>query len=85
VFNRWESILRRGEVVSAIISELPEEEKAILNLEEIRSIIVVPIFVGPDWWGIIGLDDCLSDRQWNRLEIEALSSAANIIGASLQQ
>ncbi len=84
-FTRWESILRRGEVFTATASELPVEEKSVLNLDDIHSIIVVPIFAGPEWWGIIGLDDCICEQQWCLAEIDALRTGANIIGAAIQQ
>ena len=37
------------------------------------------------WWGIIGFDDCLSAREWSPVEIEALKTAANVLGAAIQR
>ena len=27
--------------------------------------MTVPIFVGGDWWGFIGFDDCVAEREWS--------------------
>lgn len=49
------------------------------------SIIDVPIFVEGNWWGIIGFEDALGEREWSVEEIEALKAAAGIIGGAVQR
>ena len=49
------------------------------------SIIDVPIFVEDNWWGIIGFEDALGEREWSAEEIEALKAAAGIIGGAVQR
>ena len=67
------------------MSDFPEPEKKLLSIQRIISIMVAPIFVGNDWWGFIGFDDCLSAREWSPIEIEALKTAANVLGAAIQR
>jgi len=49
------------------------------------SIIDVPIFVEGNWWGAIGFEDSLGEREWSAEEIEALKAAAGIIGGAVQR
>jgi PAS domain S-box-containing protein len=82
---RVEETLERGEIYHGIISKLPERERPLFMEEDIQSIALVPIFVGGSWWGFIGFDECLREREWTTPEIEALHTAAGILGGAVQR
>ena len=84
-FGRWMETLGKGELIYGNVEDLPETEIALLSAQNIISIMVAPIFVGDSWWGFIGFDDCRARREWSPVEIEALKTAANIIGAAIQR
>ncbi len=84
-FERWIKTLGNHELIYGHVSEFPELEKKFLSAQHIISIMVAPIFIGTDWWGIIGFDDCLLAREWSPVEIEALKTAANVLGAAIQR
>jgi PAS domain S-box-containing protein len=84
-FKRWVGVLSGHELVYGHVSEFPESEKKVLSAQDIISIMVAPIFVGKKWWGFIGFDDCLLAREWSPVEIEALKTAANVLGAAIQR
>jgi len=84
-FERWVKTLGSHELIYGHVMEFPEPEKKILSGQDIISIMVAPIFVGHDWWGFIGFDDCLTAREWSPIEIEALKTAANVLGAAIQR
>jgi PAS domain S-box-containing protein len=84
-FTRWVETLGKGEIVYGNVEDFPEIEKTLLSAQKIVSMMVAPIMVGDDWWGFIGFDDCRTRREWAPVEIEALKTAANIIGAAIQR
>jgi len=84
-FGRWVKILSRGEVVCGHVREFPESEQEVLSAQDIKSILIVPIFVNQDWWGFIGFDECLKEREWSMAEINALKTAAGILGSAIQR
>ena len=84
-FQRWEELLRRGEILYGHVRAFPESERALLESHAIDSIAVVPIFVGQTWWGHIGFDQCGSERLWSAAEQDALRAAASILGATIQR
>ena len=84
-FRRWVKTLRSHELIYGHVMDFPAPEKKFLSDQNIISIMVAPIFVGNDWWGFIGLDDCLAAREWSQIEIEALKTAANVLGAAIQR
>lgn len=82
--GRWEDLLGSNQPLSGNVKDFPESEQRILIPQNILSLVVVPIFVGGTFWGHMGYDECLSEREWTGLEIEALRTAANILGAAIQ-
>jgi PAS domain S-box-containing protein len=85
-FGRWEEVLGRGEPLYGNVRDFPERERWFLAGElGISSMILVPIFVEGSWWGFIGFDDCVKEREWSAAEIDALTAAASTLGAALQR
>lgn len=84
-YKRWMDTLSRHKLIYGHVSGFPEPEKKILLAQDIISIMVAPIFVGNQWWGIIGFDDCRTAREWSPVEVEALKTAANVLGAAIQR
>jgi diguanylate cyclase (GGDEF)-like protein/PAS domain S-box-containing protein len=74
-----------GRCVHARVSELSPEERRILEVQDVLSVAVSPIFVEHDLWGFLEFQDSTTERQWLIAEIEALRSAAGIVGAAIQR
>jgi diguanylate cyclase (GGDEF)-like protein/PAS domain S-box-containing protein len=82
-YEEYGRVLGAGGVVVATAATAPEEIALDLAEEDIRSMVLVPVFAGGEWWGYVGFDDCLTDRRWTSLEIEALRASAGILGAAI--
>lgn len=78
--GRWQDLLAGGEVVVGDVEDFPAAEQDILMSQGIQSILAVPLFVGREWWGFMGFDECRAQRRWSMAEINALKTAAGIIG-----
>ena len=83
--KRWENKLSSGESIYGNAEAFPENEKLFLQSIGIRSLFIIPIFVGSKWWGFISFDECKNDREWNEEEIDALKTAAAVIGAAIKR
>jgi PAS domain S-box-containing protein len=84
-FSRWEETLGRGRIIQGHVRDFPAAEQRDLTHEDIRSMAVVPIFVRGEWWGYIGFDECLGEREWSYAELGALKAAADTFGAAIQR
>jgi PAS domain S-box-containing protein len=84
-FKRWFDCLATHQLIYGNVKDFPEVERNILSAQEIISVMVAPIFIGNHWWGFIGFDDCRTPREWSPVEIEALKTAANVLGAAIQR
>jgi PAS domain S-box-containing protein len=81
--ERWTTVLGRGDVLHGAVATFPEAERAVLRTHAIRSILLAPISVDGAWWGYVGFDDCIDDRVWTQVEIDALRAAAGTLGAAI--
>jgi diguanylate cyclase (GGDEF)-like protein/PAS domain S-box-containing protein len=84
-FARWIEVFARGEVLNAIVGELPANERAVLEGEGVVSVLAVPVYCGGEWWGFLSFDDCHRPRRWARTEIDALSAVGGALGAALNR
>ncbi|WP_209331116.1 PAS domain S-box protein [Lunatimonas salinarum] len=75
--------LTNGQPYQAIVRTMPETNaKSLLNDQEIKSILVLPIFLKNSFWGFIGFDDCHEERQWSVDQIIFLKTiTANLSSA----
>ena len=81
----WADRFALGEPAYGLVRDLPAAQQVELIKEEILSIICVPIMIEENWWGFIGLDDCVTEHQWSESEIEALQTASNILSAAIRR
>ena len=63
-FARWAAAHARGEPVFGLVADMPEAERTEIEAQDIVSIAEHPVFVGDEWWGAIGFDDCERERRW---------------------
>ena len=79
----YSGIIRGGLYVADDISELPENDAAILAAQNIKAIAIVPMTIAGTPLGYVGFDDCEKRRAWTGEEIASLRSIANLIASLL--
>ena len=88
VFPWWMKTLRNREIIHINdVSRLPAEasaEQQILTEQDIKSVLVLPLFAGEELKGFIGLDNVLKTGTWNEDDIYLLASSAAILGKALE-
>ncbi|MHB9006092.1 MAG: ATP-binding protein [Limisphaerales bacterium] len=75
--------LQRGEIVADVVRQLSPAGRAWLEPQGVQSLLLVPLAVEGVWWGFLGLDDCLRERQWTDPERDSLRTAAEMLGAAI--
>ncbi len=84
-FARWIDVLGHGNVIVGAVSDSPDIEREMLSSEHVVTQCIVPVFVGPAWWGFLGFDDCHAGREWTAVETDALRAAAGALGAAIER
>jgi len=75
--QRWLDSFKNKDYIEGIVKNFPKIEKDILEPQDIKSILVIPIYYNKELWGFIGFDDCKKDREWSSIEKFVLKTIAN--------
>ena len=85
-FDSWLESFSKGELQYGNVSGFTEKAIAdFLGRYKIKSIAVAPIMVNGACWGAIGFEDCLVEREWPAPELDALKTAASLIGTAIRR
>jgi PAS domain S-box-containing protein len=84
-FERWETLLSKGQSIQADTKELPKVEQETLRSQGVLSIVVAPIFIGQEWWGFVEFDECKTERNWLAAETEAIKTGGRILSGLIQR
>ncbi len=82
-FGRWARVMGERGVIAAQVSDLPQQEQRYLAAVGVQSILQVPVLVEERLWGAIGMSTVAGPRQWKPGEVEAMQTAANLLGAAI--
>lgn len=77
----WYKQLSDNKIINRKVNELPSEERKILEDQNVKSVLVIPIIVNGQWYGYIGFADTHDKRSWKESEIGLLKTASDIISA----
>jgi len=84
----WTQLFMRGEHINASLSDLPTIESNFLKTYGIKSVVIIPMFIENNFWGLFSIDDCQTGRIFSGDEINILSSVGlmltNTINKNLQ-
>ena len=77
--------LRNGEVVSTLVTDLPEPDRSLMTAQGNTAECFVPIAVHQQLWGFIAFDNCGEPRLYDEAEISILRVAAESIAAAISR
>jgi len=83
LYKRLLPLMLDRKAVACHARDLHAEERAFLARTGARSLMLVPIFAGDDWWGLIGLSEHRTERNWLPAEIEAMTMMADTLGSAI--
>ena len=70
----WAIPLSRGEIINGPASQQPKEEREILAERNIVSVLIIPIFLKNEFWGLVSFDDCRRQRVFREESVSLLRS-----------
>jgi PAS domain S-box-containing protein len=84
-FQGWAAALREGRFVANTLGEVPDAHRERLQDLGVRSLALVPIRAGGEWWGGLSFHDCARERRWPEGVLRALQAAAACLGAAIER
>ncbi|WP_406669988.1 ATP-binding protein [Methanolobus sp. ZRKC4] len=89
IYSWWMAKLSNGEAIHIRdLNELPPEakaEKALLEEQDIKSLIVLPFKIEGELAGFIGFDNVKETGEWDEKDIETLKTFTNILGMAFRK
>jgi len=75
----WLNRLSAGNVLFGKTQDFIQSEKDFLESQKVKSILLAPVFIDNKFWGYIGFEDCVSERDWTSVEEHLLTTVAGTI------
>ncbi len=83
--ERWYQAFLVGQSIHGLTRTFPAPEQALLKLDHILSILMVPIFIDTQLWGYIGFDACVEPWEWSSNDESILRAVAASLGGALKR
>lgn len=81
----WAERLTRGEVICEPVKNFLPHELVWNVSTSAQGLIIVPVFVGEEWWGYLGFESAIEgEEQCSVPEVEALKAVATTFGAAIR-
>ena len=85
----WMKKLYKGKIIHIKdVSKLPQEakaEKGMLQKQNIKSLLVLPLYIGEELAGFIGFDNVVKTEEWSDDDLALLRISSGIIGNALER
>lgn len=79
----WQELAKDGNIIIAKADQLPKNMTMFPGLENIKAIMIIPLFIHGEFWGFITFDACEEERIFNETEAEIMKAGALTIAASI--
>lgn len=87
-FPWWmENLKNRNRIIINDVKNMPKEaylEKEIIQSQGIKSLLVLPYYLGEELGGFVGLDNCHGSFSWQKGDIALLQLVSQMIGDSFR-
>lgn len=78
--------LKEGKAYSAHVADLPAgNPRGLLEVQDIQSVLILPVFSGEKLWGFVGFDECRARRNWTVMEEGVLRLFADSLGRAVER
>lgn len=80
-------IAEKRAIILNTLDDMPEEAaeyRQTLEIQDIKSLMVVPLISKEEVWGYMGIDMVRTQRSWSNVDYQCFSSLANIISICIE-
>ena len=82
----WKPLLvNEGKIFSRNIFDLPQDIVDILKSQNIKSILIIPLYVRGLFYGFIGFDECVKKKTWIFEDFKLLQTISNLVSNAIEK
>ncbi len=86
--SRWYPAIQqlaKGQLVAGQAQDMDKMLQPMLKRFRIQAIALMPVMVDGVWWGLLGVEQHHSSREWNQAELDALKMLATALGNAVKR
>jgi signal transduction histidine kinase/CheY-like chemotaxis protein len=83
--TKWLIKFMRNEYVGGGASKMTENEREYFKEFDVKSVVLIPLFLDEDFWGVVSIDDCMAERDFTEEEIAILRSASLVMASVINR
>jgi len=84
-FPKWEEIIYHGKIIHGPFSSIPGDVQSFFVKYDVKSIVIIPLFLHDKFWGVFTLDSCRIERTFSEEEIHILQSVGLMMINAVQR
>jgi PAS domain S-box-containing protein len=81
----WYEKFLRNEYIGGPFSALSIDEQEYFKPFDIKSVVLIPLFLGEEFWGLFSIDDCTDERDFSEDEIAILRSVSLMMASAINR
>jgi signal transduction histidine kinase/DNA-binding response OmpR family regulator len=83
--KEWEELFLCGDHINTPVNDMSKEDQAFLGYYDMKSIVIIPMFLEGGFWGFFSIDDCRNERVFSNEEISILTSAGLMMSSAVNR
>ncbi len=85
LFYNWKDRFMEQTSIRTLAKELPACLRIFPGINNAKSIMIAPIYLNGEFWGLLRFDDCTNERVFTEIEAEIMISGAMVIASSISR
>lgn len=81
----WRTLLQEESNIRALVRDLDPALIAFPGMQDVRSVMIIPLFLHGNFWGFLGFDDCKHEREFTEAEADIMRAGGLIIASSISR
>ncbi|MDL2214048.1 response regulator [Clostridia bacterium OttesenSCG-928-O13] len=81
----WREVLKGQASIRLLKAEMPEGLADFPGMEDVLSIMIIPLQLHGEFWGFIGFDDCTRGHAYTESEADTMNAGARVIASSVSR
>ncbi|MDR1695649.1 MAG: response regulator [Endomicrobium sp.] len=73
----------RGDSVHMLVRDMPPAEREWFSAQGILTVLIVPVFIQNEFWGVVGFDNCRSEKLFAEREVSVMRSGSLLVANAL--
>jgi len=81
----WIERFQRNEYIGGSVSKLTQDEREYFSRFDVKSVILIPLFLDEEFWGLVSVDDCVYDQDYTEDEVNILRSVSLMMASAVNR